>query len=255
MFLEKTDKIPKQLAESKYLSSNNFEKVILTSYPRSGNTLLRKYLEDITGVITGSDCDLRRKLNSDLVEMGMRGEGKTDYKVWAIKSHYPERFGATLFKANKCILLVRNPLDSIISLYNMIATGSHNYSMTDEDFEKYNTYFDMFVSQEIAVWRDFHSYWMDPDPIIPTHVIRFEDLIGNPKDTLMDLFRFLLNEKKIEGTLIETLIDKHTQKSAKKEVYKPRLGKVNGNIKKYTKDQITQVKVLAGQMLKRMGKP
>ena len=62
--------------EAKYLSKNLFEKVVLTSYPRSGNTLLRKYLEDITAIITGSDWDIRRKLNYDLIEMGMRGEGK-----------------------------------------------------------------------------------------------------------------------------------------------------------------------------------
>lgn len=63
------------------MSRNDFEKVVLTSYPRSGNTLLRKYLEDITGVITGSDCDVKRKLNSDLVEMGMSGEGRVSSKV------------------------------------------------------------------------------------------------------------------------------------------------------------------------------
>lgn len=54
-YLQKTDKIPSYLSPPKYLSKNFLEKVVLTSYPRSGNTLLRKYLEDITGVITGSD--------------------------------------------------------------------------------------------------------------------------------------------------------------------------------------------------------
>ena len=194
LYLEKSTEIPKHLTEPKYLSNNFFEKVILTSYPRSGNTLLRKYLEDITGIITGSDWDVRRKLNSDLVEMGMKGEGKVNNRVWTVKSHYPERYGHTKFFANKCILLVRNPMDAIISLYNMIATGTHNWSMTDEDFEQYNSYFDMFISQEIAVWRDFHSYWIDPEPMIPTFIVRYEDLISDPKNTLLDLFRFLLNK-------------------------------------------------------------
>lgn len=75
-FLQKSSEIPAHLNVSKYFSKNLFEKVVLTSYPRSGNTLLRKYLEDITSAITGSDCDVKRKLNNDLVEMGMRGEGK-----------------------------------------------------------------------------------------------------------------------------------------------------------------------------------
>lgn len=55
LYLSAFKEIPKQINDAKYLSKNYFEKVILTSYPRSGNTLLRKYLEDITGVITGSD--------------------------------------------------------------------------------------------------------------------------------------------------------------------------------------------------------
>jgi len=54
-YLSKKTEIPKHILTAKYLSKNLFEKVILTSYPRSGNTLLRKYLEDITGIITGSD--------------------------------------------------------------------------------------------------------------------------------------------------------------------------------------------------------
>jgi len=43
--------------------SKPIEKIILTSYPRSGNTLLRTYLEKITRVLTGSDCDIKRPLN------------------------------------------------------------------------------------------------------------------------------------------------------------------------------------------------
>lgn len=38
--------IPKYYeSDPKFLSANSFENVILASYPRSGNTLLRKYLE------------------------------------------------------------------------------------------------------------------------------------------------------------------------------------------------------------------
>ena len=40
----------------KYLSVNWFEKVALASYPRSGNSLLRRYIENISRVITGSDA-------------------------------------------------------------------------------------------------------------------------------------------------------------------------------------------------------
>ena len=110
-------------------SQENAEKVILTSYPRSGNTLLRTFLEKLTRVHTGSDCDLRRPLNLQLKEMGLSGEGTLDDSVWIVKTHYPERIGRVPFISNKCIVIVRNPLDSIFSLFNMVGTVSHNESL------------------------------------------------------------------------------------------------------------------------------
>jgi hypothetical protein len=41
--------------------------MILASYPRSGNTLLRAYIEKIMGFVTGSDCDIEKKLNKELM--------------------------------------------------------------------------------------------------------------------------------------------------------------------------------------------
>ena len=42
---------------------NEQDAVALASYPRSGNTLLRKYLEKVTGLFTGSDMLLNLELN------------------------------------------------------------------------------------------------------------------------------------------------------------------------------------------------
>jgi len=111
--------------------------VVMASYPRSGNTLLRAYLEKIMGLTSGSDCDITKKLNKDLMLMGLAGEGLVDKRVWIVKTHYPERYGKTKFYAERVILLVRNPLDCITSLFNMVCTGSHNRSIHDEDFEKF----------------------------------------------------------------------------------------------------------------------
>jgi len=109
----------------------------MASFPRSGNTLLRAYLEKIMGLTTGSDCDILKKLNKDLMLMGLAGEGLVDKRVWVVKTHYPERYGKTKFYAERAILLVRNPLDCITSLFNMVCTGSHNRSIHDNDFKKF----------------------------------------------------------------------------------------------------------------------
>jgi hypothetical protein len=117
--------------------SEDQDTVIMVSYPRSGNTLLRAYLEKIMGLTTGSDCDISKKLNKDLMNMGLAGEGLVDKRVMVVKTHYPERYGKTKFYAERAILLVRDPLDCMTSLYNMICTGSHNKSISDDDFSNF----------------------------------------------------------------------------------------------------------------------
>lgn len=53
-----------------------------------------------------------------------------------MKSHYPERVGLALFKANKCIVVIRNPLDCFTSLFNMMGTQSHDKSLPEEEFNE-----------------------------------------------------------------------------------------------------------------------
>jgi len=118
---------------------------IMVSFPRSGNTLLRAYLEKIMGLTSGSDCDITKKLNKDLMLMGLAGEGLVDKRVMIVKTHYPERYGKTKFYGERAILLVRNPIDSITSLFNMVCTGSHNRSIHDDDYSKFQQLWSEFI--------------------------------------------------------------------------------------------------------------
>jgi hypothetical protein len=38
-----------------FLDGESIDNVIFASFPRSGNTFTRKYLESITGIVTGAD--------------------------------------------------------------------------------------------------------------------------------------------------------------------------------------------------------
>lgn len=106
--------------------------IVMTSYPRSGNTLLRAFIEKIMGLVTGSDCDVTKKLNLVLLQQGLQGEGLFDDKVWVTKTHYPERYNSKVkHGSDRAILLIRSPLDCITSLFNMVATGSHDRSIHD----------------------------------------------------------------------------------------------------------------------------
>jgi len=130
------------LPEIKFLDEDAKEEldqdtVMMASFPRSGNTLLRGYLEKIMGLTSGSDTDIKAALNLDLMKRGLSGEGLVDKRVWIIKTHYPERYGATNYYSERAILLVRNPVDCIVSFFNMVCTGSHNLSIQTEDYKKF----------------------------------------------------------------------------------------------------------------------
>ena len=175
--------------------------VIMVSFPRSGNTLLRAYLEKIMGLTSGSDCDITKKLNKDLMLMGLAGEGLVDKRVWVVKSHYPERYGKTKFYVERAIVLVRNPMDCITSLFNMVCTGSHNRSIHLNDYTKFGQLWAEFIQQDVTVWKDFHDFWLNAK--IPVHIIRYEDIVENPEPTLKSLLEFILNIKDITGTKVE----------------------------------------------------
>lgn len=211
-------------------ADTDLDTVVMSSYPRSGNTLLRAYLEKVMGLVTGSDCDITKKLNLELMNMGLAGEGLVDKRVWVVKTHYPERYGKTKFGAERCILLVRSPLDCVTSLFNMVCSGSHDRSITDDDFVKFSTHWAQFIEQEITVWKDFHDFWLKAK--IPVHIIRYEDIVLRPEPTLNDLMKFILNVDSIDGTKVQKFINLAVQEKAP-EIYKPRKGKVDKNRSKF----------------------
>jgi hypothetical protein len=247
-YLEKTKQRPNHLMHPKFLSHNHFEKVGLACYQKSGSTLLRRYLESITGIITGSDGDLTTTLDKQLKDSGLSGESILGNKIWIAQTNFPEETGIARTDINKCILLVRNPLDSMLAFFNMLATRSINNKMSDKEFEDLADAWDEFVRQEICIWRDFYNYWM-LEPLIPTYVVRLEDLYEEPKATLSELSRFILNTKATDDTLIQHIINEETKDSGK-YVYPNAPGY---SFDKYTSDQIDFIKSQAGLVLLRLG--
>lgn len=76
----------------------------------------------------------------------MIGEGMIDNSVWLIKSHFPERAGHSQLRINKCVIIVRSPIDCIASLFNMIATGSHSKSIQKDHYEMVPELWDKFIN-------------------------------------------------------------------------------------------------------------
>ena len=94
LFLSKDEQLWQQSKwifenERKYLDGapNKANKVGFQSFPRSGNTFLRKYFELLTGVETGADNTLN--VNIHLQLQGLKGEDIVDDTVWIVKTHSP----------------------------------------------------------------------------------------------------------------------------------------------------------------------
>jgi len=182
--------------------------------------------------------------------MGLFGEGLVDKRVWVIKTHYPERYGKTKFYAERCVLLVRSPLDCITSLFNMVCSGTHDLSIEDADFTRFPNHWAEFIQQEISVWKDFHDFWLKAK--IPVHVIRYEDVVLAPRPTLCELFKFILNVNTLEGTRIEKYVELACKEKAP-EVYKPRKGRVNNNVAKFKSEHLEYMYNYAKDLIDRFG--
>jgi len=209
-------------------------------------------MEEISGTLTGSDCLPKGKLNFDLYEQGLRAEGWVGWETWFVKSHFPERSGTDMHIANKCVLVVRNPLDCLVSFFNMGMTASHNNSIHDDDYGLIKDVFEAYIWDEILVWKEFHSYWCDGHVPIPTYVVWYEDLMKKKFETVCEIFSFLMNVPSIEGTVIEGLIRRNVEAS-KNEVYKPRKGKSYANKDWFSPELYKHIKREVGSLLKWLG--
>jgi hypothetical protein len=173
--------------------------ILIVSFPRSGNTLVRSLLERTTGNITGSDSRPDRSLSKELAEQhDLVGEGVVaSSRVVYVKSHYPERLGNQMFEGHAAIVLVRNPYDAIDSYWNMNATKSHTKSLVPEMYTKFHDLWHGLVKNEIQIWNQFLDYWLREDCPIPILLVRFEDIIRNPQQQVQRMIQFTLQYNNI----------------------------------------------------------
>ena len=180
------------------------DRVAFCSFPRSGNSFLRKYLEEITGICTGSDTYV--EISHSLQTMGLKGEShaNTD-KVWITKTHHPWTIIlSTKFVGNKMIFLMRNPIDNIPSLAHLSELHSHSL-VTKEDYSKdFPEFWELFTTNAIKDMKEYFRV-MTENAIknVPTYAMRFEDLRNEPEKVLSELLSFILDVPSIEGTVVQ----------------------------------------------------
>lgn len=183
--------------------------VVLASYPRSGNTLLRSLLERITLCVTGSDTRPDRTLSRALaLQHNLVGEGIVRPRslhpildianVGVVKTHWPERKGCLPYATRRAILLVRNPYDAIDSYWNLCVTNTHTESVVDSIYKRYADKFRALALSEMQTWIRFHSFWLDQcrERGMDICVVRYEDLVTDVEGTFRGVMKFVLD---VEG--------------------------------------------------------
>ena len=143
--------------------------------------------------------------------MGMKGEVVYDDSIWVVKSHYPlvvPNCGS--FRANKTFICVRNPLDVLPSYANLVNTLSHGNKLSYELHEECPEWWSWWVKKQTFEMKRFFKVLIDEtitQGTNPLYIVRYEDLVLQPKETLMSLFCFLLDADSLEDTTTERRID------------------------------------------------
>lgn len=196
-------------------------KVAFCSFPRSGNSFLRKYLEKLTGVTTGSDNDIRA--NVCLMMAGLKGEYIVDDTVWIVKSHHPWNMvdAQKPSRCNKVIQIVRNPIDSIPSFMNLNTYLCHSSKVPFPYEKDYPETWQLMVDKFAVDTQRFYDINIDLGlkykKQAPVLWIRYEDLVNDPKTCLSQISRFLLNMDDISDTnamrRVNEIVDKTNAES------------------------------------------
>ena len=216
---------------------------------RSGNSFMRRIIELITGVYTGSDMNLNLTLH--LYAGNMAGEETVSHEnlCWVTKTHWPllSPLGAEKFSAQKCIAIVRNPIDQLPSMALLMNCMSHSLQS------------EVPLNELDPVWWERLVHMMSPmvninvlemrehlEPAIPTYYVRYEDLVIDPKPVLMELFAFMLEVSSIEGTIVEKrILDYCAKGNNAASVYKLKAQptrNLSRNVNMYTPEQIEFMK-------------
>ena len=212
------------------------ERIALASYPRSGNSLVRRLIESITGVVTGSDTKPGRGMAELLRNSGLIGEGETrKEKVWVIKTHFPERTGWQKFKVQRAVLLIRHPINAIKSYFHMQLTATHHLSLDPSEFKLLSKIWNDHIVLETEMWKAFHKYWLTRN--IPVIIVRYEDLLINREYEMKRLYRFLYRTGNGDDVVYNKRILNSIIDLTSGHVYKPRSANIEPNFEHYTEEQ------------------
>ena len=216
----------------------------LASFPGSGNTWVRYLLQQATGVLTGSiytDGDLRKN--------GFHGESVRDGSVLVVKTHEWGEKSRAMYQG--AILLVREPVDCILSEFNRERGGGHTGHAGKGHFHNEGgKIWKDFLKTKLTKWEEMNLDWMN-NFAGPLLLVSYSQLVSNLRQSLEQILAFLelpvhrgdldcaLARQegvfKRQGRQIEILLDQHLKylvNNSRNAVLKSFADKINNTMNK-----------------------
>jgi hypothetical protein len=167
------------------LSAEEWKRVYLATFPRSGNHWTRQLIEEATHIATSSVyIDQDENLTHLKTPFPWGGycadhgyNGTCRYpninEPVVVKTHYPtfpNKGKYDLLPSRKVVRIVRHPIDSFYSMFCY-----RNESLNGRMFPP------NILQRYLYLWRKFQEYWNIQKNVI---TIRYEDLLEYPKENL-----------------------------------------------------------------------
>ena len=110
---------------------------------------------------------------------------------------------------HKTFIVVRNPLDAIPSLAAFVNTSTHSLKPDYDLALDYPEYWTWFVKRTARHMKRYFSTILEQcrSKRHPLYIVRYEDLVLEPKTTLVGLMSFLLESKDLQGSNVERRIE------------------------------------------------
>lgn len=202
------------------------ERTALASFQRSGNTWLRRLLEDATGMPTGTIYE--RDKTSGLLDRGL-----------VIKTHVMDSH-----RYSRALHLIRNPFDCIESYRFWKRDCANGGGVEWNDF----------VPVQIGRWVKHTRHWMNVD--YDVFRLRYEDLHADTAGRLAGVLDWLGCQvpdtritEAVEHCRIENL--RKTAGKEKKEFF--RRGEVGQSLDSYSSEQRAYILECAGDLMQSLG--
>lgn len=218
--------------------ADEWNRVFLATYPRSGNHWMRYLIEEATHVATASVyCDPDpQHLNERFpwggfcVDHGYDGNCRFPEKedIIVIKTHFP--FFKTKYDklpAVKYIRIVRHPVDSIYSLYSYLHGGKPPETIIPTKN----------VQTFIRSWHKFQNHWNKQKNV---YTLRYEDLFNQPYQALSKVLKAMGYNATHED--VERAIKKY-----------PPEGKLLKHLDKYRHEDLVSISTQLHRLMKKFG--